>query len=82
MKTNKLLTAITELFDESKKKQQGKKKYLKQVLQQLKAKQKVLCKMLKGANDKRECKGIKRQIDIIIAQRRKGLKLLKHMKKD
>ncbi len=82
MKTNKLLTAIKEFFDESKKKQRGKKKYLKQVLQQLKAKQKVLCKMLKGANDKRESKGINKEIDIIIAQRRKGLKLLKQMQKD
>jgi cysteinyl-tRNA synthetase len=82
MKTNQLLTAIKELFDESEKKQQGKKKHLKQVLQQLKAKQKVLGKMLKGANDKKECKGINKEIDVIIAQRRKGLKLLKSMKKD
>ncbi len=81
MKTNKLLTTIKELFDESKNKQTGKKKYLKQVLQQLKAKQKKLCKKLVGAKDKKECKYINKEIDIIIAQRRKGLKLLKRMKK-
>ncbi len=80
IKTNKLLTAINDFFDESKKKQQGKKKYLKKVLKLLKAKQKELCKKLEAAKEKGTNKSDKKEIEVIVAQRRKGLKLLKHMK--
>ena len=41
MKTSKLLTAISEFFDEKKKKQRKKKEHLKEVLTRLKGKQKI-----------------------------------------
>ena len=81
MKTEELLTAIKDFFDESGKKQRNKKKYLKEVLAGLKRKQKSLEKKLgKEKNDKAR-KNINREIAIICSQRKKGLKLLKDLKK-
>ena len=82
MKTKKLLTAIKDYFDESKKKQLKKKKYLKQVLKGLKTRQKSLREKLNEKINAGEKAAIQKKLDIISCQRKKGLKLLKRMKSD
>ena len=79
MKTKKLLTAIKDYFDESKKKQLKKRKYLKQVLEGLKTRQKSLRKKLNEKMNAGEKAAIQKKLDIINCQRKKGLKLLKRM---
>ena len=79
MKTKILLTAIKDYFDESKKKQLKKRKYLKQVLQGLKTRQKSLRKKLNEEKDGGKKTTIQKKLDIINCQRKKGLKLLKRM---
>lgn len=81
MKTGKLLTAIKDFFDESGKKQRDKKKYLKEVLSRLKRKAKALKKKLAGENNVKKHKALRREYDVICAQRKKGLKLLKVLNK-
>ncbi len=80
MTTNKLINAIGDFFDESKKKQRNKKKYLKEVLHKLKTRcKKQRCK-LENEKDKAKRDNLQKEIDIICAQRKKGLKRLKQMK--
>ena len=81
MKTGELLTVIKDFFDESGKKQRTKKKYLKEVLAGLKRKQKNLEKKLAKEKNGKTQKNISREIAIICSQRKKGLKLLKDLKK-
>ncbi|MCK4710665.1 MAG: hypothetical protein KAU21_18770 [Gammaproteobacteria bacterium] len=80
MTTNKLLNAISDFFDESKKKQLVKKKYLKQVLHKLKTKCKKQRKKLADEKDKGKRQILQKELNIICAQRKKGLKRLKQMK--
>jgi len=80
MKTKKLLTAIRDYFDESKNRQLTKKKYLKQVLEGLKTRQKTLRKKLNQKMSAGEKAAIQKKLDIISCQRKKGLKLLKRIK--
>ena len=80
MTTNKLLNAISDFFDESKKKQLIKKKYLKQVLHKLKTKCKKQRKKLDDEKDKGKRQILQKELNIICAQRKKGLKRLKQMK--
>ncbi len=80
MTTNKLLNAIGDFFDESKKKQRNKKKYLKEVLHKLKTKCKKQRKKMDDEKDKGKIHNLQKEIDIICAQRKKGLKRLKQMK--
>ena len=82
MTTNKLLNAIGDFFDDSKIKQRNKKKYLKQVLHKLKTKCKKQRKKLDDEKDKGKSKNLQKEVDIICAQRKKGLKLLKKMKQE
>ncbi|MES9901934.1 MAG: hypothetical protein ABW168_04515 [Sedimenticola sp.] len=80
MKTKKLLTAVKDYFDESKEKQLKKKKYLKQVLEELKTRQKSLRKKLNEEKDAGEKTTIQKKLDMISYQRNKGLKLLKALR--
>ncbi|MCW8964425.1 MAG: hypothetical protein OQL16_11570 [Gammaproteobacteria bacterium] len=80
MKTGKLLTAIREFFDENKKKQRKKKEHLKEVLARLKRKQKKLEQKLDKANNSKVRKRFRKDIAIIRAQRKKGIKFLKSLK--
>jgi len=79
--TNKLLEYISDLFDENKKVQHRKRDNLKKVLKQLRERKRYLKKKLHNAKDKRNRKNIKNKIDVIDAQRKKGLKLLKKLNK-
>ena len=80
MTTNKLLNAIGDFFDESKKKQRNKRKYLKEVLHKLKTKCKKQRNKLDNEKDKGKRDDLQKEIDIICAQRKKGLRKLKQMK--
>ena len=82
MKTGKLLTAIKDFFDESGKKQRNQRKYLKEVMVKLKRKAKALRKKLDNEKNVKDSKIIRKEYDVICAQRKKGLKLLKRLNKD
>ena len=59
-----------------------KKKYLKQVLHKLKTKCKKQRKKLDDEKDKGKRQILQKELNIICAQRKKGLKRLKQMKQD
>jgi hypothetical protein len=82
MNTKELLIAIKDFFDESGKKQRNKKKYLKQVLAKLKHQKRKLRKKLDAHNNAKDRKAVRKELDIICAQHKKGLKLLKSLSKD
>jgi len=81
MNTKELLTAIKDFFDESGKKQRDQKKYLKQVLAKLKHKAKLLRKKLANEKNAKKSKALRKEFDVVCAQRKKGLKLLKSLNK-
>ena len=80
-KAAKLLDTIRDFFDESRKRQRDKKDNLKQVLHKLKVKHKDLRKQLSDEDNQNKIKDIQKTIDVIRAQRKKGHKLLKELKK-
>ena len=77
MPTNKLLKAIGDFFDSKKKKQRQQKKNLKIILSKLKKQSKVLRKKISDESDSKKRKQLQREFDIVCAQRKKGIKLLK-----
>jgi|SaaInlV_110m_DNA_1040235.scaffolds.fasta_scaffold63094_2 hypothetical protein len=80
MKTKKLLSTIKQFFNEDEKKQRDQKKYLKEVLTELKRKKKKRQKKLDSNISEKDKEIIRKEIDVLCAQRKKGLKLLKTLK--
>ena len=80
MKTPKLIKKVQEYLDADELKQCKRKDCIKEVLNKLKKKQRMLKhKLAKESNDK-ERKHIQKTLDIIYIQRKKGLKALKSLK--
>ncbi len=79
MPTNKLLEAIGDFFDASKKKQRKQKKNLKIILAQLKKQSKILRKKISDESDGKKRKRLQRDLSTVHAQRKKGLKRLKSL---
>ena len=82
MKTKKLLSMIKQFFNEDERKQRDQIKSLKQVLSELKRKKKKRQKKLDSDISEKDKEIIRKEIDIICAQRKKGLKLLKRFKQN
>jgi predicted nucleic acid-binding Zn-ribbon protein len=80
MKTPKLIRKAREYFDPEKIRQKNQKKNLKELLKKLKKKQKKLKEKMAKEKDKKEKKRIGTDIDIIQAQRKKGIDLLKSLR--
>ena len=81
MKTPKLIERVQEFLDADKKKQREQIKCLKELLDKLKKKQRVLkAKLAKEREDKTR-KRLRKDLDVIFAQRRKGISTLKTLKK-
>ena len=77
MKTPKLIKRVEEFLDSNKNKQCEEKKCLKEILRKLKKNEKILQERLKKEKDEKKQKSIKKSLDIIYAQRKKGIRAMK-----
>jgi hypothetical protein len=82
VKTKKLFRIINEILDADSRAQMNEIKALKSALHKLKTKAKALCKEAQSEKDEAKVKALNDKIDIICAQRKKGLMLLKKLKKE
>jgi hypothetical protein len=82
MKTSKLFDIVNDILDADSRAQLQEIKSLKSALEKLKQKARALNKEVEIEKDEARCKELKDKIDIICAQRKKGLKLLKKLKKE
>ena len=80
MKTKKLLKKIEEILDAKKSKQREEKERLKEVLSKLKKRKHKLEEKLKTVDKASERDRLLKDLAIISAQRKKGLKTLKNLK--
>lgn len=76
MKLKKILKKLIEFFDEDAQKQQQDLDALRDLLRELKLKDKELCAALEETQDADEIQKIKDQLNVISAQRSKGKTLL------
>ncbi|GAB5558458.1 MAG: hypothetical protein SynsKO_01050 [Synoicihabitans sp.] len=79
MKIRKLLERAQELFDPAKREKKAKKKHLKQVIKKLRKHEKSLSKRLKAEPSKTKSGRISERIQLVHAQRKKGLGILKDL---
>lgn len=82
MKRKKLLENLSDFFNLDKRKQCERKDKLKEVLKQLRDKERKLQHKLECEEDEVKCKRLKKEVQIIHAQRTKGLKKLKDLRCD
>lgn len=82
MKTSRLFDIVNDILDADSRAQLQEIKSLKSALGKLKHKAKALRKEADNEKDESRCKELEDKIDIIYAQRKKGLKLLKKLKKE
>lgn len=80
MKTPKLLKKTEEILSAKKSKQREQIKCLKEILDKLKKRKKKLREKLKREDDPHEIERLERDLAIIQAQRKKGLKAVKDLK--
>lgn len=80
MKTIRLLKKVDEILHAKKSKQLDEKKCLKEVLDKLKKRKRKLEEALEKEGKSSEKKRIHKDLAIIRAQRKKGLKTLKSLK--
>jgi len=81
MKLRKLLEKTRSLLDPKERKNKAQKKNLKQVIKKLRKHEKSLLKRLESESAKPKAAKIKEQAALAHAQRKKGLKVLKELKK-
>lgn len=73
MKTNKLMKKLTSLFSRAKRREDKKRKELQDALLQLKKKQKELDTQLECCQDPEQRQALVEKINILKAQRGKGI---------
>jgi DNA polymerase II small subunit/DNA polymerase delta subunit B len=81
MKTPKLIRKAKEYLNASKSKQRKKKKYIRELLKKLKKKERSLKEKSKKEKDAKKRRQINQDLKIIFAQRKKGVTILKGLKK-
>ncbi len=82
MKIKRLLDKLSGILNDKRKAQIKKYKSLKKVLKALRNEKTILQETLARTNDKELQHEIKSRLQIISAQRKKGLKVLKELKKE
>jgi hypothetical protein len=80
MKTSKLLKKAEELFSAKKSKQRKKVASLKETLAALKKKKHHLNAKMKSVKSDHDRQNIRKELEVVRAQRHKGLKILKDLK--
>ena len=81
MKLSKLLEKTKALLDPKERKSKAQKKNLKHVIKKLRKQEKALLKSLENESSKDKAAKIQDQVNLAHAQRKKGLKILKDLKK-
>jgi len=82
MKTTTMLDRLNDLLNSDKRKKKARRKHLRELLKELKKRQKHLEEKLAHANDSEKRQKLKREIEIIIEQRRKGVRLRKELREE
>ena len=80
MKQKKLLEKLKHFFDLNEREKRKQKSDIKDILKKLKKKERKLRDKLDEENDEGKCLRIQQEIDIIYAQRTKGVNLLQELK--
>lgn len=80
MRIKKLFTKAEAFLDSDKRKRREKKKCLKHVLKKLRNYEEKLNAQLRDESDKKAAEKLNREIALVHAQRKKGLRVLKNMK--
>lgn len=81
MNKNTLLDELRNYLNAERREQLAKYDSLKHVLKKLKKKETALKDKLNNEDDEETCKQLQREIDVIFAQRKKGIELRKTLKK-
>ncbi|MEW8014780.1 MAG: hypothetical protein AB2807_08350 [Candidatus Sedimenticola endophacoides] len=82
MKRKKLLTKVADFFNLSKRKQCERQDKLKELLAQLRDKEHKLCRRIAAEEDRGRAKRWEKEVQIIHAQRIKGIRQLKELNCD
>ena len=78
MKTKKLMRRLKAIFSADLREQQNEADALRKLLGKLKKKEKKLIAKLERVSNTEERQGLKKKIQLLHGQRKKGLKLLKN----
>ena len=81
MALKKYLKQVSEIFDTKRRKCDKEKHCLRVALKKLKNRKQELDSKLEQAQEKQEREELQQQLKVVCAQRHKGLKLLKELKK-
>ncbi len=81
MKTKKLLKKVREYLDSDRREQIKRSKSIGKVLKELKEYERALKDELHAEENEKDCEPIQKEIDVIRAQRKKGLAILKEIKR-
>ncbi|HHH37972.1 MAG TPA: hypothetical protein ENK50_00125 [Sedimenticola sp.] len=81
MKTRKLIRKMREYLSADRKKQRKQVECMIELLKKLKHKERTLQQKLEHEKDEKKRQEIQNNLDIIFAQRRKGVAILKELKK-
>lgn len=79
MKISKLWARAEEFLDSEKKKKREKRRCLKEVLKRLKAKEAELAKRIERESGAGKQKKLRKELDVVHAQRKKGIAALKEL---
>jgi hypothetical protein len=79
MKQKKLLDKLKTFFDSDIREREKQKSDIKDILKKLKKRERKLKEKLDAENDSGKCKRFQQEIDVIYAQRTKGIKLIKEL---
>ncbi len=77
MKQKKLLDKLKAYFDTDEREREKQKSDIKDILKKLKKKERKLKEILAAEKNAKKRNRLKQQIDVIYAQRKKGIKLIK-----
>lgn len=81
MKIRKLLEKTRALLDPKERNNEARKKHLKHIIKKLRQREKTLHQRLKTESSKTKSAKMREHIKLAHAQRKKGLKVLKSLKK-
>ena len=79
MKQKKLLDKLKIFFDSDAREREKQKSDIKNILKKLKKRERKLKGKLDAENNAEKRKHFKQEIDVIYAQRKKGIKLIKEL---
>jgi len=79
MKQKKLLDKLKRFFDSDVREREKQKSDIKDILKKLKKKERKLKEKLDAENNPEKRNHLQQEIDIIYAQRNKGIKLIKEL---